>query len=228
MIFFNFFFPKFCVGCRKVGTYFCEKCIHSIAQSELVCPGCERLSIGGAVHPFCTRTYGLDGLWSLGIYQGSLKKAIQKLKYRFVSDIADSLINLTIRYWVDFHPIFLKQLQNGEQWVIVSVPLHQKRQRWRGFNQAALLAYLFAQKLDLPYQDVLIRKRNTHQQVGLEASKRRSNIKNAFLLKPKSSIVNRNVLLIDDVWTTGSTLKECCYVLKRGGAKKVWAITLAR
>src|SRR5438045_2514044 len=141
----NLLYPKFCVGCHNFGTYFCEKCISEIAQSELVCPLCERLAIGGATHPFCTRTFGLNGLWSLGIYQGPLRKAIQKLKYRFVTEIAETLVTMTIHYWVLYHPQFINELKTGE-WIVVPVPLHNKRQRWRGFNQAALLGQLFAQK----------------------------------------------------------------------------------
>jgi predicted amidophosphoribosyltransferase len=79
---------------------------------------------------------------------------------------------------------------------------------------------------------MLKRTKHTKPQVGLESWERKKNIHGAFSLSPdvltERYTLDANVLLVDDVWTTGSTLKECCYVLKRGGVKKVWAITLAR
>lgn len=225
-------FPKFCLGCNKLGTYLCPGCISNIKQGELICPTCEHPSIGGSVHPLCKRRYGLDGLWSLGSYEGSLKKAIQKLKYKFVRELAQDLIDLSINYWAKYSPLFFTEISKTgvENWAIVPVPLHPKRERWRGFNQAALLGQLLSKKIGIDYREALNRVKHTKPQVGLKGSERKKNIKDAFTLttnyQPKTK--NSSILLVDDVWTTGSTLKECCYILKRGGAKKVWAITLAR
>lgn len=227
---FDLLFPKLCLGCGRFGTYLCVRCTQEIAQSELVCPNCEKPSIGGGVHPICKRKYGLDGLWSLGIYQDPLKKGIQKLKYKFVFDLGETLINLLIEYWAKYQPLFLEEIikNQGVEWVVVPVPLHTKRQKWRGFNQAALLGQILSKKLGLEYLEGLKRVKYTKPQVGLKGYQRKLNIKNAFILNSKIINLKSNILLVDDVWTTGSTLKECCYVLKRGGAKKVWAITLAR
>lgn len=225
----NFLFPKRCVGCNNTGSYFCQNCILEIKQTDLVCPFCERLSLGGLVHPICQRRYGLDGLWSLGIYQGSLRKAIQKLKYRYLTEVADVLINITLEYWASNSPILLDKIKKnrGENWLIVPVPLYWKRQNWRGFNQSSLLAKALAKKTGLKYLEALKRVKNTKPQVGLEAYLRKQNIKGAF--SPSITYtLDANILLIDDVWTTGSTLRECCYILKRAGAKQVWALTLAR
>lgn len=229
----DFFFPKTCVGCGRRGSYFCPKCIKNIPQGELVCPNCERASIGGKAHPLCQRKYGLDGLWSLGVYQDSLRGAIQKLKYKLVQDLAEVLVDIMINYLAKYTPDFIEEIKKdqGKGWVVVPVPLHQKRQNFRGFNQAALIGQILSQKLGLSYLEALKRIRHTKPQVGLKGKERRQNIKNAFIINSKLSILHSkhsNILLVDDVWTTGSTLKECCYVLKRNGAKKVWAITLAR
>lgn len=223
-------FPKFCVGCNKFGTYLCLNCQNNLKQSDLVCPVCEKNSIGGATHPLCRKKYRLDGLWSLGIYEGSLKRAIQKIKYKFVSDVVNSLINLILEYWAKYPPLFLDAIKKdrGVDWVIVSVPLHPKREKFRGFNQSALLGKLLAKKIGLKYGEYLKRIKYTKPQVGLLSYQRKQNIKGAFALNPNCNLKPVNCLLIDDVWTTGSTLKECCYILKRGGAKKVWALTLAR
>lgn len=223
-------FPKFCAGCGKWGYYLCPECISNIPQGELVCPKCEKLAIGGLVHPLCKSRYGLDGLWSLGVYQNPLKKIIQKLKYRFVRESASTIVDLVVKYWARWTPQLLEEVKKdqGRGWVVVPVPLHPQRQRWRGFNQSAELGKLLASKLGLEYQEVLQRIKYTKPQVALKSWERKQNIKGAFDINSKFEFRNSNFLLVDDVWTTGSTLKECGYVLKRGGAKKVWAVTLAR
>jgi competence protein ComFC len=222
-------FPKRCAGCGRFGSYFCRECIGAIYQADLVCPDCDKPAIGGACHPLCHKRYGLDGLWSLGIYQNPLKLAIKKLKYRLVRDFAEVLVDLMIEYWARFQPLFFKELKNqGQNWLVVPVPLHPKRQKWRGFNQSALLGRILAEKLGLKYQETLKRVRYTKPQAELKGWERKKNIRNAFALDSNNKLAASNCLLIDDVWTTGSTLKECCSVLKRAGAKKIWAITLAR
>jgi competence protein ComFC len=229
-LFLDFLFPKRCVGCKRTGEYFCKNCRADIKQTDLVCPFCERLSLGGMVHPVCKRKYGLDGLWSLGVYEPPLKSAIQKLKYKWIKSLADILIDITLEYWAIKGTFLLDQIKksHGKNWVAVPVPLHKSRENWRGFNQSALLAGLFASKLGLNYADSLKRIRKTKPQVGLEAYKRRENIKGAFILNKNFPIKDLNILLIDDVWTTGSTLRECGNILKRRGVKSVWALTLAR
>lgn len=223
-------FPKICVGCGRFGGYFCVNCIKEIKQTDLVCPFCERASLGGVVHAACKRRFGLDGLWYLGIYGGPLRRAIQKLKYKWVSILAWDLTNLTIEYWAKNSPLILDKIKknSGKDWIVTPVPLHPIRQKWRGFNQSELLAKLFAQTLGLKYGSLLKRIKNTKPQMKLLAHERKNNIKNAFSLISYPLIRDSNILLIDDVWTTGSTLKECCVILKRGGAKSVWALTIAR
>ncbi|KKQ84897.1 MAG: Phosphoribosyltransferase [Candidatus Daviesbacteria bacterium GW2011_GWB1_39_5] len=199
-------------------------------QTDLVCPRCERLALGGQTHPVCGRKYALDGLWSLGIYQGSLREAIKQLKYRKVKELAEALVNITLEYWAKYQPFVLDQIKKdrGEGWGVVSVPLYFWRENSRGFNQSALMGQLLSKKLGLTYCDAIKRIRYTKPQVKLKGHGRRQNIKNAFALANSEKQIAKSILLIDDVWTTGSTLRECCYVLKRNGAKKVWALTLAR
>lgn len=223
-------FPKICCGCGKFGNYLCLSCKKEILQTDLVCPNCEKLSIGGAVHPLCKRKYGLDGLWSLGIYQATLQKAIKKLKYKFVSSLAEDLIDLMLEYIAIQTPLFIDEIKKdrGVNWVIIPVPLHPRREKWRGFNQSALLGKIFAKKLDLEYSEILKRIKHTKPQVSLKGWERKKNISGAFSLSSTFQPLTSNILFFDDVWTTGSTLKECCYVLKKSGARKVWAITLAR
>ena len=226
----EFLFPKRCVGCRQFGIYLCDSCIQSLKQADLVCPRCERPAIGGQTHPVCKRRYGLDGLWSLGVYKDPLREAIKQLKYRWVRQVAESLVDITLEYWVRYQPFLLDIIKKdqGRGWLIVPVPLHWRRENERGFNQSALLGKLLSQKLGLEYSEPLKRIKYTKPQVNLKSWQRRQNIKNAFLLDSRFLIHDVSILLIDDVWTTGSTLRECCYVLKKNGSKKVWALTLAR
>lgn len=199
-------------------------------QAELICPRCERASVGGQTHPVCRRRYGLDGLWSLGVYQGTLKQAIQQLKYRQVKELSGELYNILVEYWARYQPFLLDEIKKsrGKEWAVVPVPLHWYRKNWRGFNQSSLIGHQLAESLGLQYSDYLIRHKYTKSQAKLTGRQRHINIRNAFSLDTKYAVHNTNILLIDDVWTTGSTLRECCYILKRNGAKKVWAITLAR
>lgn len=230
-LFLDLFFPKKCIGCKSAGVYLCQSCVQEIKQADLVCPQCERASIGGQAHPVCQRKFGLDGLWSLGVYQALLKEAIQRLKYSGIPELAVVLTEVVVEYWAKHQPYLLDQLRKngGRDWVVVPVPLHWYRKNWRGFNQSSLFGQTLSKQLGLGYCEAIKRIRYTNPQARLLGKNRRQNIRNAFEIVPSYNPQTIPcVLLIDDVWTTGSTLKECCYVLKRAGVKKVWAITLAR
>ena len=179
----------------------------------------------------CKRRFGLDGLWSLGLYGNLLKKAIHLLKYGRAGDLADDLTGIILEYWAKYQPFLLEIIKKdkGVGWVIIPVPLHWFRENRRGFNQSGLIGQGLSKSLGLAYCNGLKRIRHTKSQAILKGDKRRSNIFNAFELSANSALCTmKYVLLVDDVWTTGSTLKECCYVLKKAGAKQVWALTLAR
>jgi ComF family protein len=113
--------------------------------------------------------------------------------------------------------------------LIVPVPLHRDRLRWRGFNQSHLLARRlgqhFAVRVD-PF--LLIRARPTPPQVGLDESDRRRNVAGAFAAPRPTALTGRSALLVDDVYTTGATVEECARVLKRAGARRVDVLVLAR
>ncbi|MBU1031477.1 ComF family protein [Patescibacteria group bacterium] len=227
----DFLFPKKCVGCKKPDTYFCKSCTSNILQKELVCPICERSAMGGQTHPICKSRFGLDGLWNLGIYKNPLRSAIQTLKYRRVRGLAEVLADIILEYWIKYQPFILDKIKRDKRkgWMIIPVPLYFWRENSRGFNQSSLVGQILSKSLGLDYCDALKRIRYTKSQVKLKSKDRQKNIKNAFAVsKPYTLDPKPYILLIDDVWTTGSTLKECCCVLKRAGAKSVWAITLAR
>ena len=113
--------------------------------------------------------------------------------------------------------------------IFLPVPLFPLRQLWRGFNQTEVILTKICRQLNLPYRDdLLFRSRWTGEQAQLSAKKRRENVAKSFRVKKWARIRGKNFVVFDDVWTTGSTLKECIAVLKRKGAAKVWGLVLAR
>jgi competence protein ComFC len=112
---------------------------------------------------------------------------------------------------------------------IVPVPLHPKRLRWRGFNQSVLLARQIGRIYSIPLDCfTLYRSKDTPPQTQLPEEDRRKNMRGAFALTPKASLEDKCFLLVDDVYTSGATVNECSRVLKRGGAREVFVLTLAR
>lgn len=173
----------------------------------------------------------MEGLWSLGLYENPLREAIQSLKYKNIEELAVVLTDIILEYWAKYQPFLLDKIKvaRGEGWVVVPVPLFWFKENKRGFNQSSLIGKTFAKKLGLDYLECLNRTRNTKPQARLKGIDRHQNIKNAFEISPNSELQTTNsVLLIDDVWTTGSTMRECAHILKKNGIKKVWGITLAR
>lgn len=228
----DFLFPKRCVSCGSFDVFLCQKCLVKVKFIELpICPVCERPAIGGATHPGCKTRYSLDGLISVCVYDGPTKNVIKRLKYKpWITELGEILANLAL----DFYHKNTSTIRIIEQNpVLVPTPLHKSRERERGFNQSEILGRLMAHKLNLEFiPHLLIRHKKTKPQAELKGKERLENIKNAFSVSSDSPniLISKypNILLIDDVWTTGATLRACGQVLKLAGAKKVWALTLAR
>lgn len=224
----DFFFPKRCLECGRIGKYFCDQhryTIKVIGEREAICPVCERLAIDGVTHPGCRSRYSPNGLTSFFRYDGIVRKAVKALKYRLVFDLAEEFISLVPTSF--FNNGTMQQLNNG---LFVPIPLHPLRFRQRGFNQAEVLGRLIAKKLHVSIRiDILRRTRHTTPQV--EMKKREARLKNmekVFSIKSAAMKHSDNVILFDDVFTTGATMRSAANVLKRGGAKFVWVITMAR
>lgn len=224
-------YPKRCVGCKKRGTYLCFSCLSSAKlHFPQVCPICEKPSIEGLTHPRCKKTASPDGLFAIWAYEGSVSRLITKLKYKYVSDIAQTLGGQASKI-IKKSPILAK-----EKFTIVPIPLYWTRKNWRGFNQAEEIGKIIGKEMDWKLTNLLVRKKSTKFQVGLTEKERQKNIKNAFIIRPdiptsRYSLPRRqagDILLFDDVWTTGSTMLEATKVLKKAGFKKVWCLTLAR
>ena len=119
--------------------------------------------------------------------------------------------------------------QNKENSLLAPIPLSKSRERWRGFNQATLLANELSRFLKIPLlNNNLIKIKKTQPQVELKREQREENIKGAFKLKNPQKVRGKRIFLVDDVFTTGSTMEECARVLKKAGGKEVWGIVVAR
>jgi ComF family protein len=120
-------------------------------------------------------------------------------------------------------------LNIGDYDVVIPVPLHRRRLRWRGFNQAALLGFSVARKMECTLDVTsLVRIRDTPPQTSQDSAQRRHNVRGAFVVTHSRRIANRSLLLVDDVMTTGATLDECARTLITAGARRVDVFTLAR
>jgi ComF family protein len=163
-----------------------------------------------------------------GSYENELREVIHLLKYSGVRPAANVLGGMLAEAVAKLDSEF-----EGESIALVPVPLHRRKLRQRGFNQAELVARAalktgrVAARLQLVPR-ALARTRETTPQTGLTRHQRRENLRGAFAVAQGDAIKGREVLLVDDVYTTGSTLLECSRVLRRAGATKVWVATVAR
>jgi competence protein ComFC len=216
----DFVFPKKCVNCGKIGEYFCRSCISKVEFLEKpICPICQRQAIGGRTHPKCMNKYSLDGLVVACKYRGVIKKAIQKVKYKWIYDIGENLVDVLSGE--------INKFDIPKKVILVPVPLHSRRKNWRGFNQAEILAKNLAKKFKVDYADIMNRFINTKTQVGLSKADRKKNVKNAFSIRGFTPIKGHDVILVDDVYTSGATMVECAKILKKSGAKSVWGMAVA-
>jgi ComF family protein len=160
-------------------------------------------------------------LISIFPYDGLLKKAIGKIKYHFVTDLVEEFIGLTLSYWPSFET---------KKAILIPIPLYWQRENWRGFNQAELLGRKIAKAFGWEVRtDILIRQKHTQPQIELKSEARQQNIRGAFKINTDDKLIlNSKLVLFDDVWTTGSTLKEACKTLKKAGVKEVWGLTICR
>lgn len=218
-------FPIYCLGCQKEGFWLCQNCFNKIKiNDELQCPVCKNKSPQGKVCKKCENLTFLSGLWIAADYNEEIiKNSIHILKYKFAFDITRSIAQILVRF-INNNKFILKN-----DFIIVPVPLHKKRFLLRGFNQSELLAKEISKTFSLKLSSQnLIRIKYTQAQVELDKKDRENNIKNAFFIKKPLEFSGKSVILIDDVYTTGSTMNECAKVLKQAGVKEVWGLVIAR
>lgn len=213
-------FPKRCLSCGQEGDYLCQACRGLITwHAEALCLICGKRAIGGYSHPRCLSKWGLDRSILLARYHGPIRKLIQGLKYKRLTSEVNLLVDLMV-----------SRLDRTELkgFVVTAVPLHFTRHLSRGFNQSELLAKGLAGRLNLLLKnDILYRPGKRPSQVELSKKERSGNVRDTFKVDNRRAVKGAKILLVDDVITTGATVRECAKVLKRSGAKEVWALALA-
>lgn len=210
-LFLDIFFPKFCLFCGKEGSFLCQDCFSLLEIND--------------THKFYQGKY-LDDLYFSVDYQFFVKKLLYLFKYEpLIKELGKELSSLILAHF----RIIEKKPNFSSNWLMVPVPLTEKKKKWRGFNQAEEIARELSRFLGIPLVlDCLIKIKETKNQVDLTEKERRKNIKNAFFVKNKEKILNKEIVLVDDVFTTGSTLEECARVLKESGVKKAIGIVVAK
>jgi len=235
----DLFFPKFCLGCRKEGTYLCDDCRTLLDISEYNYCLCDKKPMRlppDQKSGKCSRCQNkqLSGLYFALPYKEKqlTKKLIRQFKYQpYLKDLAKTLASILIEHFV------ISGKNTNEIWknaILIPVPLSKKKLKERGYNQSEELAKELSRALQIPViSDCLMKIKHTSPQMELKKEEREKNLKNAFAIKSGATsdvapLSGKKIFLVDDVYTTGSTMEECCLVLKNAGAKSVWGVTIAR
>lgn len=212
-----------CIQCSQESILsICPYCISSIHFIEgITCSKCGReldLHSKSLICKECgQKSYNFDKAIACMLYDGMGKELIHKFKYNGAIEMADF-----------FGGLMSKRMEEYGENIdcITYVPLHSEREQERGYNQSEILADKIGEIMGIPVKDLLIRKRKTQSQYKLKAQERHINVKNAFEVKG-TGIYGKNILLIDDIFTTGSTGDACSEVLRAAGAKIIIFLTLA-
>ncbi|MBI4283763.1 MAG: ComF family protein [Chloroflexi bacterium] len=215
-------FPQRCVGCGKEGDLLCDSCRSTLPRlMPPICPRCGRPQPSGMLCPSCIGWQAeIDGIRSPFRFDGVMRQAIHQLKYRNLRALAAPLARL-------LHDYLTANPLPGE--VLVPVPLHRKRLRERGYNQSGMLARELGKLTALPVvADCLVRERLALPQARTATvGERYRNVADAFVSRDQR-LRGRQVVVIDDVSTSGATLDACARALKAAGATSVWGLALAR
>ena len=228
----DFWFPKRCSGCEKEWLdasqgYWCEACAADLPWIESpLCPKCGRPfpKSPSSIDHFCgdclLSEQPFDTARSAAFHSGVVRARINQLKFGGRLSRVAPLVELLVATFERTEP---------EVDLVIPVPLHVRRLRQRGFNQAGFLAKGVGRRLRLPVDfGVLLRRRWSEPQTRLKRAERLQNVKGVFHVNKPDLLRDRSVLLIDDVYTTGSTMKECAASLRASGATAIHGLTVSR
>lgn len=212
-------FPIHCLGCGKEGKWACPDCMSSIRLMPMyLCPGCGRSAIGGITHDKCKKLTPLNGLISPYHYANPLvRKLIKEYKYHGAKEIGQIISGLTS----SGSRALFTLLPTGAK--VVAMPLHSSRERWRGFNQTTMIGQTVADVLRASIASPLKRVKKTEEQARLSVAERAKNCNQAFVCER----IRGDIILVDDVITSGATLRAAAEALKKAGASRITGFAFA-
>lgn len=212
----NIIAPHVCVVCGAENSLLCNDCGKKCISNDMACFFCDTPVATGELCPVCQKDFVFSRLTSVGWYDGALKSAIYAYKFGGKRGGAKTLAALLAVVAVP-----------GSSQIVVYVPTSAVHIRQRGFDHSKLLAQRFAAQVSLPCISALART-NNHRQLGGNKTARKSSIVGAFVPVNSQLYAGKEVILLDDVITTGSTLRECAKVLMQAGAHSVQALVIAK
>ena len=214
-------FPKRCVECHKPGEFVCFDCVSRISKIfTFTCQKCGKITQSGQYCSSCRGSIELTGVMVACDYNsGPTKEIIHHLKYSGFVDLSEILGELLVER--------IKK-SNKRNFVVVPVPMDSKKEVERGFNQSELIARYISKKLGFKGGLALLKTKKTKPQMKLKRRERLKNLKGVFVCDDKKLVAGKNILLVDDVMTTGATLDECAKVLRKAGARQVWGAVVAK
>ena len=235
----NTLFPKFCLGCQKEGAYLCDDCrglLDICEYNYCLCSQNHQTIPPNSKTGKCNKCQDkkLSGLYFALPYKEKqlTKKLIYQFKYKpYLKDLAATCASILIEHFVISGKNTEEIWQNS---ILIPVPLDKNKFAERGYNQSEELAKELSKVLQIPaISNVLIKTKSTDSQMELKKEAREKNLLGAFSVRHceeqgDEAISGKKIFLIDDVYTTGSTMQECAGVLRKAGAKSVWGIALAR
>lgn len=212
-------FPLYCVDCGAEGSWCCHDCLaHLPRTAALSCPVCAAPSPAGRTCGRCSERTSLNGLIAAASYADpGVRKIVKALKF----DGAVAVLPIINRLSVHGRGVAAAVVSDA---IVVPMPLHGKRERMRGYNQAEMFAKVLFPKYE--FCRALSRLKNTRPQTELKDEARLKNINGAFGAARKFN--GEAILLVDDVYTTGATMNEAARVLKEAGAGEIWGFVVAR
>lgn len=228
------FFPKFCFSCQKEGSYLCQDCRHLLEILDHDYCLCEKYPVrifDNQKNGKCSRCQNklLSGLYFALNYKNNhlIEKLIKRFKYKpYIKELSKDLANIIAEH------LILSGNNTNDIWensILVPVPIYIKKQKDRGYNQSEEIARELSKIIKVPIcSDVLIKIKETPSQAELKKEQRIKNLENTFTIYNPQKIKNKKIFLIDDIYTTGSTMQECARILKTAKVKQIWGITIAR